>query len=105
MEVLADFVDDAKIRRERLGIVVAEYQRQTRAGGREAIGAPTGGGHRGNAEGGEAGEFRVMGAIFAVDDDSPLLKQRAEELGGEVGGVFDRETFIGALVVDGNVAP
>jgi len=41
----------------------------------------------------------------AIDDDAALFQQLAEKSGGEFGGIFKGEGFVGAGVIERRVAP
>ena len=106
MQVLTDLVDHAYVFTNRLGFIARQHQRLVHLSRPELVViSTTRRRETGNAERGEAGQFRVMGSLTPVNRDATFFQQATEKLRCKFRGIFDGQRLIGALIVQRHIAP
>ncbi len=105
VQILAVFVDDRQILRQRLRLVRSQHQRRDRArpvAGDVAAAALRRGRH---GECRKVRQFQVLGARATVNRNAALFQHAAEETRRKIGGVVDRQRLVESRIVGRYRAP
>ncbi len=104
VQVLADFVNDLNVLRKWRGLVLCEHQWPGRGCQGVFLAAAAGSDHRAG-ESRKARPFSVPGALFSINCDAAHFKQVAEQIGGKLCRIVNRQAFIRPGIVHWHSAP